>query len=138
MSSIILIVLLIVVGLAAASKKVIEMAPGMKDTLKFLTDSERWIGLTSMLIGVIYLVRFLRYISLIKYNTMGMLLMLVASLTLIILGLLLAQGILKEWFAGKEGATGFVDKMTGIFEPFRQILGLVSLALAVLAIIFMF
>ncbi|WP_395374187.1 hypothetical protein [Marinicella sp. W31] len=127
---------LIIVGLVAAARKIGDLAPGTKESLKYLTDSENWIGLVSTFIGLYFLIRFLRYIGYIGHAIFSSMLALVSILILIILGILLAQKLYVQWAGGNEKVAGFFNKFASIFDPFREILGLAAIVLGILNMIF--
>ena len=61
---------------------------------------------------------------------------LISILVLIILGILLAKKLYIQWAGGNEKVAGFFNKFAGIFEPFREILGLAAIVLGILNMVF--
>lgn len=137
MSAFLLIATLIIVGLVSAARKIGELAPGTKESLQYLKDSEGWIGVVSTFIGLFYLIRFFRYIGYIQHAFFYSMILLISSLVLVILGLLLAKPLLVQWSSGNEKVEGFFNKISDIFDPFREILGLAAIGLGILALIVM-
>ena len=127
---------LIIVGLVAAARKIGDLAPGTKDSLKYLTDSESWIGLVSTFIGLYFLIKLLRYLGVgLEYAFFSTIMALLSTLVLIILGTLFAKDLYTQWASGNEKVTGFFNKFAGIFDPFREILGIAAIVLGILNMI---
>ena len=58
-----LIITLLVLGFLAAAERIQAMAPGTKDLISFLRQSEGWIGIVAIVLGIIWLFRVLRWIK---------------------------------------------------------------------------
>jgi len=132
MSIWVLVITLFAIGIVAAGKKIEELVPASKDLVKFLTQSQGWVGLVSIFMGLFWVIKALRWI---KYFNFNLFVMLVSAIVLIILGFVLSQSTLKTWAVNSKGASDFIDKVVGVFTPHTMVLGLVALGLGVFQLI---
>jgi len=124
------IITLIVLGLIAAAQKVGELIPASKQLTDFLKQSEAWIGLVAIFLGLYWLLRMLWYIKLIKYAFFMWLIAVLGALVMLSLGLVFSKPQLLDWSKSNEKVTGHLNKVVGLLEPKKEVLGLVALILA--------
>ena len=128
----IFLITLIVLGLIAAAQKVGELIPASKQLTDFLKQSEGWVGLVSIFLGLYWLVRMLWYIKLIKYAFLTWFIAVLGALVMLALGLVFANGQLQEWLKSNQSVTGHLDKVHGLLAPKKELLGLTALILALI------
>jgi len=126
----IFIITLVVLGLIAAAQKVGELIPASKQLTDFLKQSEAWVGLVSIFLGLYWLIRMLWYIKLIKYAFLMWLIAVLGALVMLALGLIFANSQLQEWVKSNEGLSAQLNKVHALLEPKKEILGLTALVLA--------
>lgn len=120
---------LITLGFLAASERIEKMFPATKDLISFLKQSEGWIGLVSIFLAIFWLFRILWYI---KYFSLYSFLYLIAALTMLVLGILYSQTLLRQWSEKNEKATGTLNSVVDKAAPVKETLGIVSLVLGVM------
>ena len=128
----IFLITLIVLGLIAAAQKVGELIPASKGLTDSLKQSEGWIGLVAIFLSLYWLIFVaLRYIGvMLKHAPLSWIISVLGVAVMFGLGLLFAQGQLKEWTKSNEKVTGMINSAVGFLEPKREALGLVALILA--------
>lgn len=126
----IFLITLIVLGLLAASQKIGELIPASKGLTDTLKQSEGWVGLVAVFLGLWWLIRMLWYIKLIKYAFLTWLIAVLGALVMLALGLLFANSQLQEWTKSNEKVSGMLNKAHAVLEPKKEALGLVALILA--------
>ncbi len=126
----IFLITLITLGLIAASQKIGELIPASKQLTDFLKQSEGWVGLVSIFLGLYWLVRMLWYIKLIKYAFLTWVIAVLGALVMLALGLIFANGQLQQWTKSNESLSGHLNKIHSLLEPKKEVLGLVALILA--------
>lgn len=126
----IFLITLIVLGLLAASQKVGELIPASKGLTDALKQSEGWVGLVAVFLGLWWLIRMLWYIKLIKYAFLTWLIAVLGALVILALGLVFSNNQLQEWTKSNEKVSGMLAKVNGILEPKKEILGITALILA--------
>ena len=125
----IFIVTLLTLGFLAASDRIQKMLPATKDLISFLKQSEGWIGIVSVFLALYWLLRILWYI---KYFSIYAFIYLLAALTMLILGILYSQTLLRQWSNKNAKATDALNKVVDKTGPLKETLGLVALILGVL------
>jgi hypothetical protein len=128
----IFLITLIVLGLIAAAQKVGELIPASKQLTDFLKQSEGWVGLVSIFLGLYWLIRMLWYIKLFKYAFLTWFIAVLGALVMLALGLVFANGQLQEWLKSNASVTGHLNKIHGLLEPKKELLGLTALILALI------
>ena len=129
-------VTIIIVGLLAASSLVENKVPQIKPVLAYLKPHEGWIGLVSMVLGIFWLLRMLRYIGYaFKFAFLSTLIYLFALFLIIALGFLLSQNLLRKFGAGKPKITDFINKMIDKVAPLKEMLGLTAIGTGLLNLI---
>ncbi len=128
----IFIITLIVLGLIAAAQKVGELIPASKGLTDALKQTEGWIGLVAIFLALYWLIFVvLRYIGvMLQHALLSWIISVLGVLVMLGLGLLFAQGQLKDWTKSNEKITGMIDSAVAFLEPKREALGLVALILA--------
>ncbi len=126
------LVTLIVLGLIAAAQKIGELIPASKQLTDYLKQTEGWVGLVAIFLSLYWLIFVvLRYIGvMLQHALLSWIVSVVCVAVMFSLGLLLANGQLKEWTKSNEAVTGLLNKATGFLEPKREMLGLVALILS--------
>lgn len=126
------LITLIVLGLIAAAQKIGELIPASKSLTDSLKQTEGWIGLVAIFLALYWLIFVvLRYIGvMLQHALLSWIISVLGVLVMFALGLLFAQGQLKDWFKSNEKITGMIDSAVTFLEPKREALGLVALILA--------
>lgn len=120
---------LLTLGFLAASGRIEKMLPATKDLITFLKQSEGWIGIVSVFLSLYWLVRILWYI---KYFNLYYFFFLLGALTMLLLGILYAQTLLRQWSEKNAKATGALNSVVDKAAPLKETLGLAALVLGVL------
>ncbi len=123
-----LIITLLVLGFLAAAERIQAMAPGTKDLISFLRQSEGWIGIVSIVLGIIWLFRVLRWI---KYFNLYLFLGLLSALVMIALGFLYAQNVLRGWTKDNASINDNINKVVDKLAPIKEPLGIAAIVLGV-------
>lgn len=123
-----LIITLLILGFLAAADRIQAMAPGTKDLISFLRQSEGWIGIVSIVLGIIWLFRVLRWI---KYFNLYLFLGLLSALVMIALGFLYAQNVLRGWGKNNESLNDNINKVVDKLAPIKEPLGIAAIVLGV-------
>lgn len=127
----IFLITLIVLGLIAAAQKIGELIPASKQLTDFLKQSEGWVGLVAIFLGLFWVLRLLWYIGpMLKYAFLSWVVAMAGALVMVALGLVFAKVQLLDWTKGNEKVSGPIAKTTGVLEPKKEMLGLVALILA--------
>ncbi len=128
------IVSLLILGLVAASGFVEKKVPQSKTALDFVKPYASWVGLVSMVLGLYFSIKFIINLgTILKYVPIALVVIKVASyLILVVLGLLLAQGLLRQLTGKHDKANESLDKMVDKFTPLKEKLGLAAIAAGLL------
>ena len=127
----IFLITLIVLGLIAAAQKIGELIPASKQLTDFLKQSEGWVGLVAIFLGLFWVLRLLWYIGpMLKYAFLSWVVAMAGALVMVALGLVFAKVQLLDWTKDNEKVSGPIAKTTGVFEPKKEMLGLIALVLA--------
>lgn len=128
------VISLLVLGLVAASGFVENKIPQSKTALGFVKPYTNWVGLVSMILGLYWLIKIIINLgTYLKYVPIVLVVIKVASyLILVVLGLLLAQGLLRQLTGKHETANESLDKMVDKFSPLKEKLGLAAIAAGLL------
>ncbi|MEO8802554.1 MAG: hypothetical protein ABI304_14695 [Rudaea sp.] len=125
------LILLIVLGLLGISPWLKAQQPGTRDFLTKLESVEGWIGIAGLVWGVVLLLRWLSYASIVLRYALGSgLIGLAMILVILALSLILALTQLRTLF----GSNDFTNKLAGFtakLAPYRTGLGWACLVLAV-------
>ncbi len=129
----IFLITLVVLGLIAAAQKIGELIPASKQLTDFLKQSEGWVGLVSIFLGLYWLIKILLNIGvMLKYLFLLFLVSTVAALVMIALGILFSKPLLQQWTQSNEKLSGPLNNIIAKLEPKREILGLVALILSLI------
>lgn len=120
---------LITLGFLAASERIEKMLPATKDLISFLKQSEGWIGLVSIFLAIFWLLRIVWYI---KYFSLYSFLYLLGALTMLILGVIYSQVLLRQWSEKNEKASGALNNMVDKTTPLKETLGIAALVLGIM------
>jgi len=127
----IFLITLIVLGLIAAAQKIGELIPASKQLTDFLKQSEGWVGLVAIFLGLFWVLRLLWYIGpMLKYAFLSWVVAMAGALVMVALGLVFAKVQLLDWTKDNEKVSGPIAKTTGVLEPKKEMLGLIALVLA--------
>ena len=126
----IFLITLVVLGLLAASQKLGELIPASKGLTDSLKQTEGWVGLVAVFLGLFWLLRMLWYIKIIKYAFLSWLITVLGALVILALGLVFSNSQLQEWTKSNEKVSGILTKANSILEPKKEILGITALVLA--------
>ncbi len=126
---IVFIITLLTLGLLAAADRIQNMLPATKDLISFLKQSEGWIGIVSVFLGLYWLLRILWYI---KYFNIYFFIYLLAAITMLLLGILYAQTLLRSWSEKNGKATDALNNVIDKAAPLKETLGLVALILGII------
>lgn len=128
------ILTLIILGVVAASGFVEKRIPQTKTGLDFIKPHASWVGLVSMVLGLYFLIKFILNLgTILKYVPIALVIIKVVSyLILVVLGLLLAQELLRQVLGKNETASDSIDKMVDKFTPLKEKLGLAAIGAGLL------
>lgn len=128
------IVALLILGLVAASGFVEKKIPQSKIGLDFVKPYASWVGLVSMVLGLYFLIKVVINLgTLLKYVPIALVVIKVTSyLILVVLGILLAQGLLRQLTGKHDKANESLDKVLDKFAPLKEKLGLAAIAAGLL------
>lgn len=125
-------ILLVLLGLLGISAVLKSRNPQARQAMAQLESVGGWIGLVGLILGVLHLVRALLNISVLTVAPFAYIMWLVMALVLIGLGLLLALPTIQQ-LAGR-GNVGGLTQLAAKVAPFKVILGVVALVIAVLSL----
>ncbi len=127
----VLIITMVVLGLVAAAQKIEMLVPASKQLTDYLKQSEGWIGVVSVGLSIYWLIKVLMHIvGMFKYMFLATVFQLVSIGLMFLLGMVLAQTLLKSWTGGNEKVNGIIDKIVGFATPFKESLGLLAVVMA--------
>jgi len=130
------IIILILLGLVAASTFFAKKLPQTKTIVDLVQPYVGWTGLISMVLGIFWLVRMIAYIgALLKHAPISALVSLASVLIMIVLGFLLSQKLIKQFSKDNKKADEFVQKMNDKFLPFQEKIGLAAVGLGLAGLV---
>jgi hypothetical protein len=125
-------ILLVLLGLLGISAVLKSRNPQARQAMAQLESVGGWIGLVGLIWGVLHLIRALLNISVLTVAPFAYIIWLVVALVLISLGLLLAVPTIQQ-LAGRGNVSG-LNQLAAKVAPFKVILGVVALVVAVLSL----
>lgn len=127
------IITMLVLGLVAAAKKIETLLPASKQLTDFLKQSEGWIGVVSVGLSLYWLIRTLWYIKFFfKYALFKFIIVLASIAIMFLLGMILAQPLLRSWTGNNESVNGVINKVVDFASPLKEPLGLLAVVLALI------
>ncbi len=124
----IIIFTMIIVGALAASNYLEQKVSQVKPALDFMMPYKGWIGLVSMAIGLFWLIRLMFYIgTLLRYNTVASLIFIFSLLLMVVLGILMAQEMIKKFMGSNEAVMKANSKVLTKFSSMQERLGLMCI-----------
>jgi len=123
-----LIITLLVLGFLAAAERIQAMAPGTKDLISFLRQSEGWIGIVSIFLSLYWLIQVLRFIN---YFTLFRFFSILSLIVMMALGILYAQNVLRGWSKDNASLNDNINKVVDKLAPIKEPLGIAAIVLGV-------
>ncbi|MEO8672800.1 MAG: hypothetical protein ABI411_15890 [Tahibacter sp.] len=128
------LILLILLGLAGIAALIRARSPAVAGPLMQLEAVEGWLGVAGLVWGLVMLLQWISSLGLFGYAPGMMLVALFSILVMLSLSLILAMPLLKTLI----GANPFTTKMSELsaqLTPFKAILGIICLVLALWTIV---
>jgi hypothetical protein len=129
------IITLAVLAILVLSREMLEKWPQSRELVQWLQGSRDWIGVVSLVIGLINLIRVLTRLKYFGYAPGIYLLWLASSLVMAALGLLLGQNLLRHFAASNPKAVDLINKAVDKLAPHQKNLGYGAAILAVLMLL---
>ena len=123
------LVLLILLGILGIAALLREKNANLAGPLNQLQSVEGWIGLVGLIWGIIGVLHLLSALSLLRYAPFAFIVGLITQLVVIALSLILSVPALKT-LIGENGFTRGLADASAKLAPFKAILGVVCLVLA--------
>lgn len=124
----VIIITMIIVGALCASEYVQQKAPQSRPLIDYLKVYKGWIGLVSMALGLFSLIRVLFYLgSWLRYAPVHGLIALFSYLLLVVLGVILAQEMIKKFMGSNEAVMNINKKIMTQFSAMTERLGLTAI-----------
>ncbi len=124
----VIIITLIIVGALCASEYLEQKAPQARPLIDYLRTYKGWIGLVSMALGLFSLIRVLFYIgSWLRYAPVHGLIAVFSYLLLIVLGVILAQEMIKRFMGSNDAVMNVNKKILTQFSAMTDRLGLTAI-----------
>ena len=129
------IITLAVLAMLVLSREILEKWPQSRELIQWLHGSRDWIGVVSLVIGLINILRILGRLKYFGYAPGIYLIWLASAVVTAALGLLLGQSLLRQWAAGNPKAVDVINKMVDTLAPHQKNLGYAAGILAVLILL---
>ena len=130
------IITLLVIGAIGASAFLEKKIPQSKTVIDFIKPHEGYIGLVSIVLGIYWAIRILFNLGvMLQYVPMLTIIYICTFCVMVILGLLMAQNLLRSFSGSNDKVTNAINKSVDKFAGMKEKLGLAALILAVLNLI---
>lgn len=126
------IITLVILAMLILDRELQEKWPQSREMVSWLQGSRDWIGVVSLVIGVINLLRILSRLKYFGYAPGIYLIWLTSAVVMAALGLLLGQNLLRQWATSNPKALDILNKSIDKVAPHQKNLGYAAAILAVL------
>jgi len=129
------IITLAVLAVLVLSRELLEKWPQSRELVNWLQGSREWIGVVSLVIGLIQTIRVLSRLKYFGYAPGIYLIWLASAVVTAALGLLLGQNMLRQFAASNPKAVDIINKLVDRLAPQQKNLGYAAAILAVLILL---
>ncbi len=129
------VITLAVLAVLVLSRELQEKWPQSRELVNWLQGSRDWIGVVSLILGLIQTIRILARLKYFGYAPGIFLIWLASAVVTAALGLLLGQNLLRQFAASNPKAVDMINKLVDRLAPHQKNLGYAAAILAVLILL---
>ena len=129
------VITLAVLAVLVLSRELQEKWPQSRELVNWLQGSRDWIGVVSLVLGLIQTLRVLTRLKYFGYAPGIFLIWLASAVVTAALGLLLGQNLLRQFAASNPKAVDIINKLVDRLAPQQKNLGYAAAILAVLILL---
>ncbi len=129
------VITLAVLAVLVLSRELQEKWPQSRELVNWLQGSRDWIGVVSLVLGLIQTIRVLTRLKYFGYAPGIFLIWLASAVVTAALGLLLGQNLLRQFAASNPKAVDMINKLVDRLAPQQKNLGYAAAILAVLMLL---
>ena len=127
-------IFLIIIGILAAPNMVVSRKPEAKEWIDKLVPFQGWLGVVSLVWGIIQIIRFLTKLQYFDDSVLVFLTWIVSAFCMIVIGILLGINVIKS-FVSDEQAKEKMDQLVMKLAPKQGNFGLISVIVGIWMII---
>lgn len=127
--------MLLVLGVLAASDRLAAGRPNARDILATLKPFQGWVGLVGIFFGLWSVIDHVVHIGMLKYSVLLWVIGLAVALLCVAIGFLLAFGLMGGLLAKNAAAKQKADEVYEKLAPWRPSLGMTAISTAILSIV---
>ena len=125
---------LVVIGVLAAPNLVVSRKPEAKEWIDKLVPFQGWMGVISLIWGIVQVIRFLTKLRWFEYIPTAFITWIVYAVCLVIIGILLGMNVIKS-FVSNEEAKEKMNQLVTKLAPKQGTFGLISIIVGLWIII---
>ena len=129
------VITLAVLAVLVLSRELQEKWPQSRELVNWLQGSRDWIGVVSLVLGLIQTLRVLTRLKYFGYAPGIFLIWLASAVVTAALGLLLGQNLLRQFAASNPKAVDIINRLVDRLAPQQKNLGYAAAILAVLILL---
>ncbi|QIQ21333.1 hypothetical protein [Zophobihabitans entericus] len=130
------IIILIVLGIAAAPSLILAKKPDAKETLDKLVPFQGWLGVIVCLVGIWRTIEGIIYIEVLTIAPMVWIIWMVVAIVEVVLGFIMGFGLINTYVLSRNPKTEEKgQQLIAKLQPLQGAFGIAAIVIGVLAII---